>query len=176
MRVATVKIKNDTTGQVMKVNMEDWVSDLGKSKFAGWSRLSERHNNDERFDVVVKTSSFKASDAISSTITSTITENAFDENTEVKHEENDKTKTNETEKVETQQDEKVKEVTEESVHNALVEEAQPEKEPIPTYNISQMGKADIIAAAKKHFGVDMKESTHLLTLRREFSSLVGVKK
>ena len=44
MRVPTIKIRNEKTGDVLKVNQSDWASDLGRARFAGWTALSDAQN------------------------------------------------------------------------------------------------------------------------------------
>jgi len=45
MRIPTVTLKQKSTGKIKVVNQSDYATDLGKSRFAGWSLLSETNND-----------------------------------------------------------------------------------------------------------------------------------
>lgn len=46
MNVATVKLRHKATGKVIIVNATDYGTDLGQSKYAGYSLVGESHRGD----------------------------------------------------------------------------------------------------------------------------------
>ena len=42
MRIPTVKIRNEKTGETRKINAVDYATDLGRSRYAGWRLVSEQ--------------------------------------------------------------------------------------------------------------------------------------
>jgi hypothetical protein len=46
MKVATVTLRQKSTGKIKTVNQNEYATDLGKAQFAGWELLREDHNND----------------------------------------------------------------------------------------------------------------------------------
>ena len=56
MMIPKVKLKHDKNGTIIKINEIDWARDLGRNKYAGYSRVGENHagNPDDVVNVVTE--------------------------------------------------------------------------------------------------------------------------
>lgn len=132
MRLATVKIRNDKTGQVKKINQQEWLEAMHFGKYHNYSLASEQHSGRKGEDVIVaKDSEFRKPDPVIETPAETPP---------------------------------IQEMS-----NPIPETVKE----IPDFDIGKMSKDELCSAAKEFYDEELDSNKHLLSLRREFSELVG---
>jgi len=152
MRLPTVKIRNDKTGRVIKINRDDWLLAINTGQYRNYSLFSEqmRGVSGEQIDVKINPDSEFAKPTpqeIETPLEATPTpepETAFGSEPEA-------TPTPEPE---------------------TAFGSEPE---IPTFNIGKMSREEIVESANTYYGETLDDAKHLLTLRKEFNEIVGAK-